>query len=184
MLNTTCRRILAYLIPLRVLRGHLPSQELLDRFPDLKEVYGPFVEAIRKADIKAYDVALYEWEKKLLELNVWLVFERARELVMRGLFRRVWVPYFPAITLIFWLTWRYRRWVLSDKSTRIPVHTFHTALRVVSMRVDVEEVECFVANMIYKGLIKGYISHERQMVVLAQNGAFPRLCDRKNPYVV
>ena len=77
------------MIPLRILRGHLPSQELLDRFPDLKEVYGPFVEAIRKADIKAYDVALYEWEKKLLELNVWLVFERARELVMRGLFRKV-----------------------------------------------------------------------------------------------
>ncbi len=45
--------------------------------------------------------------------------------------------------------------------------------------VDVEEVECFVANMIFKGLIKGYISHERQIVVLAQNGAFPRLADRK-----
>jgi len=158
------QRILSYLIPLRILRGHLPSQELLDRFPDLNEVYGPFVGAIRKADIKAYDVALYKWEKKLLELNVWLVFERARELVMRGLFRRVWV--------------------VSDKSTRIPIHTFHCAVRVVGMRVDVEEVECFVANMIFKGLIKGYISHERQIVVLAQNGAFPRLADRKNPYAV
>ncbi len=56
-LHSTPRRILSYLIPLRVLRGHLPSQELLDRFPDLNEVYGPFVGAIRKADIKAYDVA-------------------------------------------------------------------------------------------------------------------------------
>ena len=72
--------------------------------------------------------------------------------------------------------------VASSKNTRIPIHMFHCAVRVVGMRVDVEEVECFVANMIFKGLIRGYISHERQMVVLAQNGAFPRLADRKSPY--
>ena len=89
MLTAFDRRILSYLIPLRLLRGHLPSDELMDRFPDLKEVYGTFVIAIRRADIKAYDLALNNWEKKLLDLNVWLVFERARELVIRGLFRRV-----------------------------------------------------------------------------------------------
>ncbi|KAI5123395.1 hypothetical protein M0805_006103 [Coniferiporia weirii] len=161
--QTNQQRILAYLIPLRILRGHLPSDELLERFPSLAEVYSPFVVAIRKADIKAYDIALFKWEKRLFELNAWLVFERARELVMRGLFRKVWV--------------------LLDKSTRIPIHMFHCAVRMVGMRVEVEEVECFVANMIYKGLIRGYISHERQMVVLASNGAFPRLAERKNPFV-
>ncbi len=66
---------MSYLIPLRILRGHLPSQELLDRFPDLNEVYGTLRGRDSQADIKAYDVALYKWEKKLLELNVWLVFE-------------------------------------------------------------------------------------------------------------
>ncbi|KAH8118410.1 hypothetical protein DFH11DRAFT_1839054 [Phellopilus nigrolimitatus] len=157
------RRILSYLIPLRILRGHLPSDELLGRFPLLSEVYSPFITAIRKADIKAYDVALFKWEKKLLELNAWLIFERARELVMRGLFRKVWI--------------------LLDKNTRIPIHMFHCAIRVVGMRVEVEEIECFVANMIYKGLIRGYISHEKQMVVLATSSAFPRLADRKNPYI-
>ena len=58
---------------------------------------------------------------------------------------------------------------------------FHCAVRVVGMRVDVEEVECFVANMIYKGLMKGYISREKQMIVLASgNAAFPKLTDCKN----
>ena len=85
------RRILSYLIPLRILRGHLPSRDLLNRFPVLSEVYSPFIEALKRSDIKAYDLALYKWERKLLEMNVWLVFERARELVMRGLFRRVYV---------------------------------------------------------------------------------------------
>ncbi len=75
-------------------------------------------------------------------------------------------------------------WVASNKSTRIPIHMFHCAVRVTGMRVDVEEVECYVANMIHKGFIKGYISHERQMVVLAANGAFPRVADRRDPFAV
>ena len=39
--------------------------------------------------------------------------------------------------------------------------------------VDRDEVECALANMIYKGLVKGYISRERAMVVLSKAGAFP-----------
>ena len=47
-----------------------------------------------------------------------------------------------------------------------------------------EEAECLVANMIYKGFMRGYISHEKQMVVLANANAFPRLGDRATPYAV
>lgn len=61
---------------------------------------------------------------------------------------------------------------------------FHAAVRVIGMKVDVEEVECYVANMIYRGLIKGYISHEKQTVVLAAKDAFPRVADRKNPWIM
>ena len=60
---------------------------------------------------------------------------------------------------------------------------FHCAVQLAGMGVEVEEVECYLANMIYKGLVRGYISHERQMVVLASKDAFPRLADRKNPFV-
>ncbi|EJD01368.1 uncharacterized protein FOMMEDRAFT_135593 [Fomitiporia mediterranea MF3/22] len=157
------QRILSCLIPMRILRGHLPSDELLDRFPVLSEVYSPFISAIRKADIKAYDAAMAKWEKKLLELNAWLIFERARELAIRGLFRKVWI--------------------LLDRNTRIPINMFHCATRVVGEDVEVEEVECYLANMIYKGFIRGYISHEKQTVVLAANGPFPRVADRKNPFI-
>jgi len=50
--------------------------------------------------------------------------------------------------------------------------------------VDPEEAECLVANMIYKGFMRGYISHERQTVVLAGTNAFPRLADRPTPFAV
>lgn len=83
------------------------------------------------------------------------------------------------------------RWIASDKSTRIPLSTFRVALELHNVDVDADEVECMVANMIYrvscatttarqviaymKGFMKGYISHEKQMVVLAKIMPFPNL---------
>jgi len=82
------RRILTYLIPLRMLRGHLPSPDLLGRFPDLDRLYSPFVAAVRKGDIKAFDTALDGAERKLLEVGVLFALEKSRELCLRGVFRR------------------------------------------------------------------------------------------------
>jgi len=68
-----------------------------------------------------------------------------------------------------------KAWIASDKSSRVPVSTFHVALKLHDVDVDTDEVECMVANMIYRGFIKGYISHERQTVVLAKTNPFPTL---------
>ncbi|KAH7916232.1 hypothetical protein BJ138DRAFT_1139900 [Hygrophoropsis aurantiaca] len=157
-------RILYCLIPLRILRGHLPSQELMQRFPVLNELFAQFISAIRVGDISSYDAALDKWERKLVELNLWLTLEKARELCIRGLFRRVWVA--------------------AEKGTRIPVSMFHCSLRISGINVAQDEAECLVANMIYKGYMRGYISHEKQMVVLASTNAFPRLADRPAPYAL
>lgn len=74
------------------------------------------------------------------------------------------------------------RWAVSDKSTRIAIADFHVALRLSGMEVPMEEAECLVANMIYRGYMKGYISHEKQTVVLSGVNAFPRPADRLSPY--
>ncbi|PCH40986.1 hypothetical protein WOLCODRAFT_70573 [Wolfiporia cocos MD-104 SS10] len=157
-------RILTYLIPLRLLRGHMPSRELLDRFPVLDDLFSPFLAAVRTGNIRAYDAALDRFERRLVDLNLYLTLERARELCIRGLFRRVWVA--------------------SEKNTRIAVSSFHAGLQCAGMDVSVEEAECYVANMIYKGLMRGYISHEKQMVVLSAAAAFPRLVNRPSPYAL
>ena len=76
-------------------------------------------------------------------------------------------------------------WIAAEKSTRIPVSMFHAGLRVAgSEEFSVDEAECLVANMIYKGFVRGYISHEKQMVVLAKADAFPRLADRPTPFAL
>ncbi|KAH9938096.1 uncharacterized protein B0H18DRAFT_866191 [Fomitopsis serialis] len=157
-------RVLTYLIPLRILRGHLPSRELLDRFPVLDDLFTPFIRAVRTGDIRAYDSALDQCERRLVDLNLYLTLEKARELCIRGLFRKVWIA--------------------SSKGTRIPVAMFHSSLQIAGMDVSLEEAECFVANQIYKGFMKGYLSHEKQMVVLSAVKAFPSLAERPSPYAL
>lgn len=76
------------------------------------------------------------------------------------------------------------RWVVSNKTTRIPISMFHTSLKISGNDVPEEEAECLVANMIYKGFMRGYISHEKQMVVLAANNTFPPLADRQTPFAL
>ena len=62
---------------------------------------------------------------------------------------------------------------------------FHAGLLIAGTEELVaEEAECLVANMIYKGFMRGYLSHEKQMVVLAKADAFPRLADRPSPFAV
>ena len=72
-------------------KGHLPSAELLQRFPVLEDLYTPFISAIRKGDIRSYDASLDRFERRLVDLNLWLTLEKARELCIRGLFRRMYV---------------------------------------------------------------------------------------------
>ncbi|KAF5363596.1 hypothetical protein D9756_000305 [Leucocoprinus leucothites] len=155
-------RILGYLIPLRIIKGYLPSDELLNRFPVLKDLYLPFISSIKTGNLSAYDRALDKAEQKLLELNLWLTLEKAREICMRSLFRRAWIA--------------------SDKSTRMPISIFYVSLKVSGIETTQEETECFLANMIHRGYIRGYISHERQIVVLAQANAFPRVVERPSPF--
>ncbi|KXN89484.1 hypothetical protein AN958_05646 [Leucoagaricus sp. SymC.cos] len=156
------QRILIYLIPLRIIKGHLPSDELLNRFPVLRELYKPFISSIKSGDLAAYDKALDKAEHQLLELNLWLTLEKARELCMRSLFRRAWIA--------------------SDKGTRVPITIFYVSLKISGIETTEEEAECFVANMIHRGYIRGYISHERQTVVLAANNAFPGVSERPSPF--
>lgn len=40
--------------------------------------------------------------------------------------------------------------------------------------VDMDEVECILANLIYQGKIKGYISHEKKTLIISKADPFPR----------
>ena len=60
-------------------------------------------------------------------------------------------------------------------SSKIDLKTFLRCLAAIGMDMDNDEVECVLANLIYAGYIKGYISHQHGKLVVSKGNAFPDL---------
>ncbi|KAI4166086.1 MAG: hypothetical protein LQ342_000517 [Letrouitia transgressa] len=143
----------------------LPTTTLLSPYPNLISLFRPLMASIRAASLSAFTQALDTSETAFVRRRVYLALERARELVLRNLFRKV-----------FLLGERTER-------TRVRVQEFSAGVQVSedmadnweqSVAVDLDEIECLVAGLIYKNLMKGYISHDHRIVVLSKKGdAFP-----------
>ncbi|ORX49263.1 hypothetical protein BCR36DRAFT_353660 [Piromyces finnis] len=147
--------IIHLLIPIRLLSGVIPSYNLLNYHSSIKSVYGGMVDAIRSGNIRQFDQCLKENEKELLKYNTYLTIEKCRLLCIRRLFKKV---YF-----------------MEGKLTRMKVTSFQQALKFVGVDVKLNEVECLLAIMVDKGYIRGYISHEKSILVLSATNAFPNV---------
>jgi hypothetical protein len=69
----------------------LPSQELIVRYPETNELYGPFIDAIKSGNVKKFEEALLQKEKILVSFETFLTVELAREISIRILFKKVLV---------------------------------------------------------------------------------------------
>ncbi|RUS18293.1 hypothetical protein BC937DRAFT_88954, partial [Endogone sp. FLAS-F59071] len=169
------RHILNFLLPTLLVRGVLPSRALLDRHPRLRDLYAPLVAAMRAGNVLEFDRGLVRGERALIARGTYLTVENARVIVLRMLFRKV----LGAITEPYPLdTFNcIRSFNIMDRATKLPIAVFQQALAFVGVEADLAEVECMLANMIYKGFIKGYISHEKMYLVLSAKDAFPSFVD-------
>lgn len=161
-------RILMYLIPCRLLTSHvLPTEALLQNYPKLQELFLPLSQCIKKGDLRSFDLALQKGEEIFVKKRIYLTLERGRDIALRNLLRKVFIaggfdePKEGEAAPV--------------RRTRIPVAEFRAAICLFSEDelIDSDEVECLLANMIYKDLMKGYIARERGIVVLSKKGAFP-----------
>lgn len=55
----------------------------------------------------------------------------------------------------------------------IPLDQVITAFQWLDIPIDHDEVECILANLIYRGIIRGYLAHTKRMLVLSKTNAFP-----------
>ncbi|KAF2219434.1 hypothetical protein BDZ85DRAFT_304534 [Elsinoe ampelina] len=152
-------RILTYLVPVKLLVRHvLPSKALLARHGRLEGLFGGLVRAVKRGDLKGFDEALADGEEEFVRMRVYLTLERGRDVCARNLLRRVYLN---------------AGWEGEVRRSRIPVAEWRAGLKVVGEEVEGDEVEALIAGLIYKNLIKGYISRAHSMVVLNKKGAFP-----------
>ncbi|KEY65081.1 hypothetical protein S7711_08151 [Stachybotrys chartarum IBT 7711] len=165
--KTNLERILTYLIPCRLLTSHdLPTTTMLKPYPRLQQVFLSLAGCIRRGDLRGFDLALQKEEEYFVKRRIYLTLERGRDIALRNLLRKVFIAggFDEA-----------KEGEAPVRRTRIPVAEFQAAISMASGGevIDSDEVECLLANMIYKELMKGYIARERGIVVLSKKGAFP-----------
>lgn len=155
------RLILTYLIPCRLLTTHtLPTTSLLARYPRLQKLFGPLGQCIRRGDLTGFDEALAAGEDEFVKRRIYLTLERGRDIALRNLLRKVFLaggfeePKDGAPPL---------------RRTRVPVAEFGAAIQLGSKtqdyQLDNDEVECLLANMIYK-VCPSMVPREQQLVCL------------------
>lgn len=147
--------ILVYLIPVNMLRGYMPNQTLLAKY-DLKP-FEEIVSSVKQGNILKFNNDMLEHEEFFIESGVYLFLEKLKMTTYRNLFKKL-------ASLL--------------NTAQIPIDAYVDILKSLGEEdMDNDVCQCILANLIYEGKIKGYISHKHNKLVISKNPkiAFPRL---------
>ncbi|CAH4038218.1 unnamed protein product [Pieris brassicae] len=147
------RLILTYLIPVKMLLGFMPAKRLLHKYDLLQ--FWDLVTAVKNGNLREIDHVMEEHESFFIRAGIYLIVEKLKIIAYRNLFRKVY---------------------LAENTHQIDIVSFQAALQIMGqVDVDSDETQCIVANLIYDGKIKGYISYQHKKVVVSKQNAFPPL---------
>ncbi|CAG9559760.1 unnamed protein product [Danaus chrysippus] len=147
------RLILTYLVPVKMLLGYMPTKQLLEKYNLLQ--FWDLVSVVKNGDLRGIDSVMEKHEKFFISAGIYLIVEKLKITAYRNLFRKVF---------------------LVENTHQIDIASFQAALQVMGEKdVDSDETQCIVANLIYQGKIKGYISYQHKKVVVSKQTAFPPL---------
>ncbi|KAH9147070.1 hypothetical protein LEN26_004803 [Aphanomyces euteiches] len=150
------RQILQFLVPVKLILGVMPSQALLQTY-SLDEFLG-ISRAIQQGNIRDFNQSLDKFQDQFVLQGVYLLMEKLRPIVMRNLLKKVHF--------------------VRDKKHQLKLVDFQVAIDVVDgTEMAMDAVESLVANLIFKGYVKGYISHKLKVLVLSKSMPFPPITD-------
>jgi nuclear mRNA export protein PCID2/THP1 len=147
------RRILIYLIPVKMLLGYMPKKALLEKY-DLMEFW-PAAVAIRQGNSDGLSKAIEQYQGFFIKNGVYIMLEKLRMIAFRNLFKKVY-------HLV--------------GTHQIDITALNIALKFTGVTdADTDETQCLVANLINDNKIKGYISHQHNKLVVSKQNPFPPL---------
>jgi len=118
---------------------------------DLEE-FKSLVEGISKGDLRTFQDGLVRYQDRFIQQGTYLLLEKCKTVVYRNLFKRVW---------------------LILQKHQIKLEHISKALKWLGMPMDLDEIECILANLIFKKYIRGYLSHVKRTLVLSKKDPFP-----------
>mmetsp|Transcript_23238 Transcript_23238/g.77126 ORF Transcript_23238/g.77126 Transcript_23238/m.77126 type:complete len:417 (+) Transcript_23238:33-1283(+) len=148
------RLVLRYLVPVRLALGVFASEALLRKYG--LDYFVPLCRAVHRGDLNAFEEQLATHQQRFIRHGSYLLVERSKLIVYRNFFRRVALLH-------------------PDKSTKLDIKRFQACLKATNTEMEVDEIECILANLIYCGYIKGYISHAHGKLVVSKGAPFPPL---------
>ncbi|XP_071839111.1 PCI domain-containing protein 2-like [Apostichopus japonicus] len=147
------RLILMYLLPVKMLLGHMPRITILKKY-DLMQ-FADIAKATSEGNLRLLERTMAEHEGFFIKSGVYLILEKLKTITYRNLIKKVF---------------------LMMNSHIIPIDAIMAALKFMGQEeVDSDEVQCIIANLIYKNYIKGYLSHQHNKLVVSKQKAFPPL---------
>ncbi|XP_055525481.1 PCI domain-containing protein 2 homolog [Wyeomyia smithii] len=147
------RLILTYLVPVKMLLGYMPRKEVLERYNVLQ--FHDLTMALKEGNVRRFDEAIQKHESFFINAGIFLIVEKLKILAYRNLFKKVY---------------------LILQTHQIDLNAFLTALQWVGEEeLTMDETHCIVANLIYEGRIKGYISLQHNKLVVSKQNPFPNV---------
>jgi hypothetical protein len=116
------------------------------------EEFKPLVEGISRGDLRTFQDGLVRYQDRFIRQGTYLLLEKCKTVVYRNLFKRVFK--------------------ILDK-TQIQLEHISKAFKWLGMPIDLDEIECILSNLIFKGYIRGYLSHAKRTLVLSKRDPFP-----------
>ncbi|XP_064393757.1 PCI domain-containing protein 2-like isoform X2 [Halichondria panicea] len=145
------RLILTYLVPVKLLLGHLPQRVLLQKYKLLQ--FEDISKAVSQGNLLLLAKSMKNHEPFFIHYRVYLILEKLKMITYRNLFKKVY---------------------LLMGTFQLPLAGFLGALHSLGEKdMDVDEVQCILANLIDKAFIRGYISHQHQKLVVSKQNPFP-----------
>lgn len=136
-----------------MLLGYMPKQSLLEKY-NLMEFW-ELMESVKKGDLRSLEGVMAKHETFFIDAGIYLIVEKLKLIAYRNLFKKVY---------------------LALNTHQIPVLSLLVALQMYGMEdIDMDETECLLANLIYEGKIKGYISYQHKKLVISKQNPFPSL---------
>ncbi|KAI4379536.1 hypothetical protein MLD38_005817 [Melastoma candidum] len=147
--------------------GILPRDWLLEKY-NLVE-YREVIQSLQRGDLRLLRNALEENEDRFLRSGVYLVLEKLELQVYQRLLKKICFVHCPLEQL------HIQKLREPGRAHQLKLEVIIKALRWLEIDMDLDEVECIVAILIHRNLVKGYFAHKSKFVVLSKQDPFPRL---------
>jgi len=146
------RLVLLYLIPVKIILGIMPKQSLLERHNFSQ--FSNLCKAVQTGNLLLFNETMSKHERFFIQHGIYLILEKAKILTFRNFFRKAY---------------------LIMNNTKLSLTIFADLFRSMNIPIELDEIECILANLIFKGFLKGYISHSTRFLVVSAKNAFPDL---------